>query len=157
MVGTPGGTRTPNNQLRRLALFQLSYGSVMVQTRGFEPLTPVESGQCSTAELRLHIITSGYTGRNDNNGGDVCENSRSHHTSSLDEANIGNHSNCDMGDMGTYLFPYSWRGLGSPWIIIANDTQKILTFVGHIRHHWHWLGDLNPPIRDPQSRVLPLH
>ena len=46
--GAADGTRTRNNQLGRLRLYQLNYGRVLVGPAGFEPTTLCSQSRCAT-------------------------------------------------------------------------------------------------------------
>lgn len=75
----------------------------MVQYNGFEPLTSVESGQHSTAELKLQLITSNHTiyhgARDDTDH--VGNNNR--HTSIYRDTNLCDRSKvCSVDYMGTF-------------------------------------------------------
>ena len=46
--GAVDGTRTRNNQLGRLMLYQLNYGRRLVGPTGFEPATLCSQSRCAT-------------------------------------------------------------------------------------------------------------
>jgi hypothetical protein len=46
--GAADGTRTRNNQLGRLMLYQLNYGRMLVGPTGFEPATLCSQSRCAT-------------------------------------------------------------------------------------------------------------